>query len=226
MSRTSFKPLWALVPLLVASLLLTAAAAGLGVLPGDVVTAREVQAVAIPGTGELALFTNWIGGGRPITVLTIALTLVLVVFRRFAAAGLILAATLSRSLNALLKMIAASPRPTPDLVHVSGRAGGQGFPSGHVMSAVLVYGAIAYLAHDQIRQVYVRRLVQALALFMVLTTSFGRIYTGAHWPSDVPGSYLWGTILLLLLVGLYRRVWRSGTAAAAEAHSAEFPASS
>lgn len=205
-NHAHFRLLWSLAPLLIGSLLLTAAAAGPSVLPGDVGTTREVQEVSIPGIGALTHFTNWIGDGAQITVLALALTLVLAVCRRFAAAGLMLAATLTRSANALLKVIAASPRPTPNLVHVSERASGQGFPSGHVMSAVLVYGAIAYLAHDQIRQVYVRRLVQALAVIMVLATGFGRVYVGAHWPSDVLGSYLWGTCLLLLLMGLYRRM--------------------
>lgn len=208
MNRRPFRLLWALAPLLIGSLLLTASAAGPGLLPGDVGTAREVQAVAIPGSGELAHITNWIGDGAQITVLAIALTLVLAAFRRFGAVGLMIAATLTRSLNSLLKAVAESPRPTPDLVHVSEWASGQGFPSGHVMSAVLIYGSIAYLAHDQIRHVHVRHLVQVFAVFMVLATGFGRIYTGAHWPSDVLGSYLWGMTLLLILVGLHRWVCR------------------
>lgn len=207
-SHAHFRLRWVPAPLLIGSLLLTAAAAGPSVLPGDVGTTREVQAIAIPGIGALAHFTNWIGDGAQITALALALILVLAVCRQFAAAGLMLVATLTRSSNALLKLIAASPRPIPDLVHVTERASGQGFPSGHVMSAVLVYGAIAYLAHDQLRQAYVRRLVQTIAVFMVLATGFGRIYTGAHWPSDVLGSYLWGMTLLLILVGLHRWVCR------------------
>jgi len=197
-----------LLPLLVASLLLTAVAAGPGVLPGDVIVARALQAVTVPGTGHLVLFTNWLGAGPQLTILEIALVIMLTVARRFEAAGLILAATLTRSLNVFFKAVAASPRPTTDLVRISERVTSPGFPSGHVLGVTLFYGGIVYLAHDQIRHVAVRRLVQALATFMMLATGFGRIFTGAHWPSDVLGGYLWGATLLLFLMCLYRKFGR------------------
>lgn len=201
-------PLWALLPLLATSVLLTAAAAGPGVLPGDVVMARALQMVAVSGATDLARFTNWLGAGPQLTILAIAVVIMLVVVHRFAAAGLIVAVTLARTLSPLIKTIAASPRPTADLVQISEHVSNPGFPSGHVLGATLFYGAIAYLAHDQIRHGYARRLVQALAMCMVLATGFGRIATGAHWPSDVLGGYLWGATLLLVLVSVYRSVGR------------------
>lgn len=137
-------------------------------------------------------------------MLAIVLVIMLAVYRQLGVAGLILAATLIRGVNSLLKAVTASPRPTGDLVHVSERAATQGFPSGHVMSATLFYGAIIYLAQTRIRPGPARRLVQTLAVLMMLATGFGRIYAGAHWPSDVLGGYLWGTCLLLLLLAVDR----------------------
>lgn len=202
--HTCQKLLWALLPLLVASMLLTAVAAGSGVLPGDVVVARALQAVTVSGSGHLVRFTNWIGTGWQFTILEFALVITLTVARRVEAAALILAASLARSLNFVLKAAAASPRPTSHLVRISERVTSPGFPSGHVLGVTLFYGAIIYLAHDQIQHVYARRLAYAVSVFMMLATGFGRVSTGAHWPSDVLGGYLWGATLILVLVCLYR----------------------
>lgn len=213
--HTLSRPPVVIGPLLLASMALTVGAAGPGLLPGDVLMAHEVQEITLPGTDDLARLTNWIGYDSRITRLSLVLLLFLAVCRRFAAAGLTLATMLTQSLNPLLKAVTASPRPTADLVQISEWISTPGFPSGHVMSAVLFYGAIIYLAHDQIRLAHVRHLVQVLAMFMVLATGFGRIYSGAHWPSDVIGGYLWGATLLLLLVGVHQRVrHRSGASAA------------
>lgn len=195
---------WAMVSLLVASVLLTTVAAGPGVLPGDVMVARWVQGINVPGAGHLARFTNQAGTGVPILMLAVGLILGLGLARQVAAAVLILATVLIRGASPLIKGIATSPRPTADLVHISEHTRSQGFPSGHVLSTTLLYGAVIYLAQTRLRPGPARRLVQALAVFMVLATGFGRVYVGAHWPSDVLGGYLWGTTLLLLLTFLHQ----------------------
>lgn len=184
--------------LVAAVTLLTAFAAGDGVLPGDVALTRWVQATALPGAATVAQAANAIGSSPATFATAGALGLGLAVVGRHAGAALVLASLLVRAANPLLKSLADSPRPTSDLVRVSEQAGGLGFPSAHVMGVVLLYGSVVVLA-EGIPHPWLRRAVQAPALSVILATGFGRIYTGAHWPSDVLGGVLWGATLLLLL---------------------------
>jgi undecaprenyl-diphosphatase len=98
-------------------------------------------------------------------------------------------------LNAELKDAFARPRP--------GNAPpqwGWSFPSGHSMGSFVVYGMLAYLIVLSVRQRAARNaLVSALTL-LVLAIGFSRVYLGAHWPSDVVGGFLAGTVWLTLCI--------------------------
>jgi len=128
-----------------AALMLSLAATGDGNLPGDVRLARWLQAHPIPLAEPLTAFTNDYVTGRPLTAAGMAFALALLAARRVDAALLITLATWFRLTNGLLKLTVDSPRPTPDLVTVTERADGLGFPSGHAMGAALLLGAVAYL---------------------------------------------------------------------------------
>lgn len=100
---------------------------------------------------------------------------------------------LSAYTNALVKHLAALPRPAdyaPGRVKVLWPATGYGFPSGHTQNAVAVWGYLAL----QVR----RRWFWALAAVLMLFIPLSRIYLGVHFPHDVLGGYLIGLVLLLL----------------------------
>ena len=191
-----------LIPL-IAAVWLSVAAAGTTVLPGDVSISRAVQGISIPVVGDLALFANTAGETPFVVALTLLLVLGLAITGHHAAAALLLVATAIRSFNPLLKLAIESPRPTTNLVDVAEAARGFGFPSGHVMGVTLFYGAVIYLARD-LTNPRLRYAIQAAALFLMFATGFGRIYSGAHWPSDVLGGYLWGGCFLFLAIAIHR----------------------
>jgi membrane-associated phospholipid phosphatase len=193
-------PWWSIVSLLVAAVLLTGAAAGPSVLPGDVAIARAIQDGNLPGAAAVAWLGNTAGELGTAVVLATMLAIALAFTRRWRETLLAVGMVLGRGLNPLLKAIADSPRPTPDLIDVTSRAHGLGFPSGHAMGATLLFGGIAALAHALVSHRRLRRLIQTIAGFMILATGFARVYVGAHWPSDVVGGYLWGTVLLLVIL--------------------------
>jgi undecaprenyl-diphosphatase len=119
----------------------------------------------------------------------------------------LLAATmLSQATNAALKLIVGRPRPEDGLVQVTEQANGLSFPSGHTMGTVVFCGIIVYLSFHLIRQRQIRLLVQALAVAQMFAVGFSRVYTGAHWPSDVLGGFLWGAWFVLLLIVCYRKL--------------------
>jgi undecaprenyl-diphosphatase len=85
--------------------------------------------------------------------------------------------------NGVLKLGFDRPRPiilTP-LVH----AVSSSFPSGHAMSAAVVYGTVAYLAARLDRREWVRWLVMTSAFIVIALISLSRLYLGVHYPSDV-----------------------------------------
>jgi undecaprenyl-diphosphatase len=45
---------------------------------------------------------------------------------------------------------------------------------------------------------------------MILIVGPGRIYTGAHWPTDVLGAYLYGVLFLIPMVVAYQALKTMG----------------
>jgi undecaprenyl-diphosphatase len=181
---------------LVSAVVLSVAAAVDNVLPGDRAFARFVQDAPQPPAGWLADFGNWIGSGRIGSVISAGAIVALVVARRHWDAAILLLAALARFLNGPLKELIESPRPTPDLVRVTEIRETFGFPSGHAMGSILGFGAIAIVATRFLHDRAAQRVAQIACAIVILLVGFGRIYSGAHWPTDVLGGFLWGATLL------------------------------
>lgn len=198
-SRLPAPPGWLVVAVLLGATLLSIAAAGEGVLPGDVAVSRALHRPSGPVPEALARLAD-VAGTLPVLMgVGGGVILVLAGTGRYGAAIFLLAVLLSRSSNPELKRLIESPRPTPDLVRITERASAMGFPSGHAMGVTLLYGALLILAGVLVPPGWPRRAAQGAAAGVILMTGFGRVQTGAHWPSDVLGGYLWGTAILLSL---------------------------
>ncbi len=184
---------------------LTVVAAEGGTMPGDTMVAGAIQAVDASEAGVLARFMNATFDAPSLIVITTLLALGLGIVGRYAQMVLLAATMLSQATNAALKLLVGRPRPEEGLVQVTEHASGLSFPSGHTMGTVVFCGIIVYLSFHLIRHRRVRLLVQALAVAQMFAVGFSRVYTGAHWPSDVLGGFLWGAWFLLLLIVCYRK---------------------
>ena len=80
------------------------------------------------------------------------------------------------------------------------------FPSGHVVGSVTLYGLLAVLTLANFPRGRVRVVVPAAAVLVVAIVSFGRVYTSAHWPTDVIASYLFGGAALYVIASFYLSV--------------------
>jgi undecaprenyl-diphosphatase len=95
------------------------------------------------------------------------------------------------------------PRPTRDLVRVVSELQEASFPSGHVVHYVTFYGFLFYLVFTHLKQRWFRTALLTLLAGIILLVGPSRIYMGHHWPSDVGGAYLVGTLWLGVIIIAY-----------------------
>jgi undecaprenyl-diphosphatase len=93
-------------------------------------------------------------------------------------------------LNNALKLLFHRERPS--LFEWGTSVASSSFPSGHAMSATVVYGTIAYLLARLQKRRWARALTLTAAFVLILTICFTRLYLGVHYPSDVVGGIIVG----------------------------------
>ncbi len=106
-------------------------------------------------------------------------------------------------LTILIKTRVLRPRPTQDLVRVFGELDEASFPSGHVVHYVTFYGFLFYLVFIYLKQRWFRTALLTLLAGVILLVGPSRVYMGQHWPSDVGGAYLVGTLWLGVIIVAY-----------------------
>ena len=196
--------------LVISALLLSIPAAGDGTPSLDVTITQAVQRIDSGTVDAIANVLNWLGETAPAVALGGLAVLMLAYLHRAFEASIVLAAVAAKSFSPMLKDLLESPRPDGSSVQVTDVFNGFGFPSGHAMGAMLLYGSLFYVTGrlDPFRG---QRVVQALAVLMILGTGFSRIYVGAHWPTDVLGGYLWGSTFLVVAIAICTSIWAPRT---------------
>ena len=103
--------------------------------------------------------------------------------------------------NWVIKQIVASPRPDSALLEVREELTSYGFPSGHVLFAVVCFGALAILLPGVGgRYAGLRKAAQAGLMLLAAAIATSRVYLGVHWPSDALGALAIGGVYLAVLV--------------------------
>ncbi len=197
---------WAVgIVVLAASAVALAVAVGNGdLLPGERTVGRWFHDHAGgPGRGvsdalDVAMSKQW----APVLFVAL-LPMVWWAWGRFAAFGLILA-----GLAAVVTLIdlASRPRPSADFTVGDAIRGEAGYPSGHVVFAVIVLGMVAFLANRYTARSMPRSaLVWTLVVVLALMGP-SRLVELDHWPADVIGGYLIGLALLLGTIWVYDHI--------------------
>jgi undecaprenyl-diphosphatase len=106
-------------------------------------------------------------------------------------ARMLLAATAGNILlNNVLKLF--FDRARPSVFEWGTHAASSSFPSGHAMSATVVYGTVAYLLARLQKHGWARAITLTLAVIMIVLICLTRLYLGVHYPSDVLGGIIFG----------------------------------
>ncbi len=140
---------------------------------------------------KVALQATMLGTGTVLVVLVLVTSSFLWLTRHRHSAYLLLASFFgSWILNTVLKDIFDRPRPVV-VSHLAAVAT-YSFPSGHAMSSVAAYGAIALLITRLEQRRAARLATWLLAALVILVIGASRIYLGVHYASDVLAGYAAG----------------------------------
>jgi undecaprenyl-diphosphatase len=125
-----------------------------------------------------------LGTGTVVLMIVAISALFLALTRHHYSAILLLIATFGGlALNLVLKL--RFDRPRPDVFVWGTNAVSSSFPSGHAMSATIVYSTVAYLAARLYKRTWPGVLTMLIAAFVIAAISLSRLYLGVHYPSDV-----------------------------------------
>ncbi|MBR6332324.1 MAG: phosphatase PAP2 family protein [Dehalococcoidales bacterium] len=90
----------------------------------------------------------------------------------------------------LFKRIVNRPRPSADLINVWETNTNGSFPSGHVMAAFLLLGALCFVLYLITRKKSLTTIAVILSSVIVIAVMLSRVYIGAHWLTDCLGGVL------------------------------------
>ena len=107
------------------------------------------------------------------------------------AGWLMLVGSVASLLDQVLKASIERHRPTADLVTILTPSSGYSYPSGHAVFFTWLSFMLAFSLAPLVRP-RLRPLLWVLAGFLTATACLGRVWAGAHWPSDVLGGLLLG----------------------------------
>jgi undecaprenyl-diphosphatase len=188
--------------MLACALALSVAAHLFAVFPFDLKISHELQEEKNPVFACSMKVVSAIGDTLPGMVMVGAAFLVYFFRGQWLEAVFIIVTLSNFVLTSLIKVLVNRPRPPfflPGPADAFLSVNQYSFPSGHVLFFVVFFGFIAYLAwlHQTGR---VRMLVIASCGVLILLIGLSRIYVGAHWASDVLGSYIIGGLWLFCII--------------------------
>jgi undecaprenyl-diphosphatase len=154
-----------------------------------------------PALTRTAVELTALGSGTLVVLFTVGALCVLLVARDFRGVlHLALAIAGSAFITDALKSLLARPRP------LEGRlveAGGFSYPSGHAVSAAVLYVTLALVGSRHFRGPDYRHMLVALAAVVTVVVAATRVYLGVHYPTDVASGTALGAGWAVLLAAAF-----------------------
>lgn len=171
----------------------------------DLQIAHFIQALPLPGISAAMLFVSGLGFA-PLSNLLVGCILIYVFLLglRWETVMGVFAALGSGALGYVIKLIVHRARPTADLVNVLATLQDTSFPSGHVLEFTAFLGFLGFLIYILAPRSWRRNLGLVVCGLLISLVGISRIYMGQHWPSDVLGAYLLGSVWLAVTIYVYR----------------------
>src|SRR5829696_6221165 len=161
----------------------------------DRATAAYLHSLATPPLTTFFLVVTALGSVETIALVALVGAVVFGVRRQTLRLATWLAAVAgSAALDELLKALFARPRPYFEHPLLSETS--YGFPSGHAMESLVLYGMVAYFAVLAVRTWRARTAIVFGAALLVLSIGLSRMYLGVHYFSDVVAGFAAGGVWL------------------------------
>lgn len=142
--------------------------------------------------------------GAPLLFMAISL-LVYWQWGRYATIGVVLAGCMT-GLTRISDIVERSgPNENFVFYESSYRYGEGGYPSGHIVYAVMIFGMIAYLSEKHSSK-QAGKIIKYSMLLLILLNIWTRISGLHHWPGDVLGGLLLSIPALSIVVWIYGRL--------------------
>ena len=156
---------------------------------------RQLAALRSPFMDATMLEITALGGGSVLIMVVLIASLFLwITDHKWSVYLLLISLVGGQILNQVLKQIFQRPRPSVvvSVDHVRTLS----FPSGHAMTSIIAYGAIAYLVGRLAPTSRLRHLCWGVAAMLVVAVGASRMYLGVHYPTDVLAGFLGGAAWL------------------------------
>lgn len=166
----------------------------------DLALSEAIRSIQVPGLRAFCTYATRLGDFWPMFLLTCATGALLYVRgKRTSAATLVLAVLSGSAFGAALKLLFARARPALEVARIP-LPETYSFPSGHALTSLLFFGALAFLV--MLHEKRLRRAIVTVVLCVVaaLTIALARVYLGVHYLGDIVGSWLLGAGWLSVVV--------------------------
>ena len=181
---------------------LSVAAHFFSVFPFDLKITRELKEEQNPVVAWTMQWVSVLGDTWIEAVLVGTVIAICLIWRRWPEAVFVFATLSSVVLTTVLKVLIGRPRPATFMGNPGDlfwQVDQFSYPSGHVLFYVVFFGSLAFLAWLHLTG-YKRWLVITICGFLIVLIGPSRVYLGAHWASDVIGSYIIGGLWLGMLI--------------------------
>ncbi|MBX4198129.1 phosphatase PAP2 family protein [Candidatus Parcubacteria bacterium] len=152
----------------------------------------------------MILFTS-LADEQTIFLFLIAASLLFILVHDRAVAWLLIAGSaVGAGFSTLIKNLLLRPRPTGTFFDIAHR--GFAYPSGHALMATIFYGFLGYALFHSVKNRKLKVIIALLTVLTVFCIGYSRVYLGVHWASDVIGGWLLGSIILIILILVFRHI--------------------
>ncbi|MFE4632860.1 diacylglycerol kinase family protein [Streptomyces sp. NPDC056773] len=179
--------------------LVTGPGAGHWPLSAEASIGRDLAEGRDPVTSGVTELFSVLAGTQAVIGVTLVCIVALLVLPRVAlrSEALFLGVSVAAQSAVFVTVTAFVDRPRPDVPHQEAAPPTSSFPSGHVGASLALYGGLAVIAAMRLRGPW-RYAVTGTLLLIPPAVGLSRMYRGMHYPSDVAGGLLNGTLTLLI----------------------------
>ncbi len=160
-----------------------------------------VRSVASAPMDSVMKAITGIGSTRQVVIILAAVVVYLLSKKQYQfALFIVLVNAISPLVNTWLKNWFERPRPevNPYRIYDS-----YSFPSGHATAVIVMFMTLCYLVYH-----LSRKHMKAMVIFsttVVLLVGISRVYLGVHYPTDVLGGYIAGSLWVILSIFLFEQ---------------------